>query len=77
MEKCPTNRQPPPSTNLCSSPAIASRVLVGPFADFAGMVRSVDADLQKLNIGVEMLSHETPVVLDFIQAAKLEPPDAE
>jgi transcriptional antiterminator NusG len=48
------------------------RVLIGPFVDFPGVVRAVDADLQKLNVGVEVFRRETPVVLDFTQAAKLE-----
>jgi transcription antitermination factor NusG len=66
----------PPSAVEITQPGDRVRVLVGPFADFAGVVRAVDADLQKLNVGVEVLRHETPVLLDFTQAAKLEP-DAE
>lgn len=48
------------------------RVLVGPFADFPGVVRAVEADLQKLRVGVEIFRRETPVMLDFTQAAKLD-----
>jgi transcriptional antiterminator NusG len=48
------------------------RVLVGPFADFAGVVRAVDVDLQKLNVGVEIFRRETPLVLDFTQATRLD-----
>jgi transcription antitermination factor NusG len=50
--------------------------MVGPFADFPAVIRAVDTDLQKVNVGVEIYSRETPVVLDFTQVTKLEP-DAE
>jgi transcription termination/antitermination protein NusG len=49
------------------------RVLVGPFADFPGVVRAMDTDLQRLNVGVVIFRRETPVVLDFTQATKLDP----
>ena len=69
----------PPETEDSEAPFLPGdrvRVLVGPFADFPGVIRAVDAASRKLNVGVEIFRRETPVVLDFTQATKLGP-DAE
>jgi transcription termination/antitermination protein NusG len=66
----------PPTTEDSDAPFQPGervRVLVGPFADFPGVVRAVDTDSQRLNVGVEIFGRETPVVLDFTQATKLDP----
>lgn len=47
------------------------RISDGPFADFIGVVDSVDNDRGKVNILVSFFGRETPVELDFLQVEKL------
>jgi transcriptional antiterminator NusG len=48
------------------------RVLDGPFTDFAGLVRAVDGESQRLTVTVEIFNRDTPLTLDFTQASRLE-----
>ncbi len=47
------------------------RITDGPFADFIGVVDTVDTDKGKLNVLVSFFGRETPVELDFLQVEKL------
>ena len=47
------------------------RITDGPFADFIGVVDSIDPDKGKLNVLVSFFGRETPVELDFLQVEKL------
>jgi transcription termination/antitermination protein NusG len=73
MEECPNEPPAADFNEALFQVGERVRVLIGPFADFAGVVRAVDTVLQKLNVRLELFSRETPVVLDYNQAAKLEP----
>ena len=48
------------------------RVLVGPFEDFAAVVREVIVDVRKLRVTVEIFGRDEPVDLDFNQARRLD-----
>ncbi len=47
------------------------RITDGPFADFIGVVDTIDTDKGKLNVLVSFFGRETPVELDFLQVEKL------
>lgn len=47
------------------------RITDGPFADFIGVVDSIDTDKGKINVLVSFFGRETPVELDFLQLEKL------
>ena len=54
------------------SPGDRVRILVGPFEDFAGVVREVNSELGKLTVTLEVLRREQVLNLDFSQAARLD-----
>ena len=46
------------------------RITAGPFADFMGIVDSLDQDKGKVRVLVSFFGRETPVELDFLQVEK-------
>lgn len=46
------------------------RIIEGPFADFIGMVDSIDEARTKVRVLVSFFGRETPVELDFLQVEK-------
>jgi len=49
----------------------AVKIIDGPFADFLGMVDSIDETKGKVKVLVSIFGRETPVELDFLQISKL------
>ena len=47
------------------------RITDGPFADFIGVVDTIDTDKGKVDVLVSFFGRETPVELDFLQVEKL------
>jgi len=47
------------------------RIVDGPFADFIGVVDTIDDDKGKVAVLVSFFGRETPVELDFLQVEKL------
>ena len=47
------------------------RVIGGPFENFIGTVKNIDADKGKLKVAVSMFGRETPVELEFNQVEKM------
>ena len=47
------------------------RITDGPFADFIGVVESLDTDKGKVNVLVSFFGRETPVELDLLQVERL------
>jgi len=48
------------------------RVLDGPFANFSGMVESLDREKSRVNVSVSILGRVVPVELDFSQVEKVD-----
>ena len=46
-------------------------IIDGPFAEFLGMVDSIDEAKGKVKVLVSIFGRETPVELDFLQVSKL------
>lgn len=60
-----------PVTRSGFSSGESVRVVSGPFADFIGVVDTIDSDKGKVNVLVSFFGRETPVELDFMQVEKL------
>ena len=60
-----------PKTRVGLAPGESIRITDGPFADFIGVVDSIDADKGKLNVLVSFFGRDTSVELDFLQVEKL------
>lgn len=60
-----------PKTRVGFTKGQSVRITDGPFADFIGVVDTVDTDKGKLNVLVSFFGRETPVELDFLQVEKL------
>ncbi|MBI4200899.1 MAG: transcription termination/antitermination factor NusG, partial [Chloroflexi bacterium] len=59
-----------PKTRVGFSVGDSVRITDGPFADFIGVVDSVDTDKGKVNVLVSFFGRETPIELDFLQVEK-------
>lgn len=59
-----------PRPKFTFSPGEVVRVIDGPFADFTGMVESVNFEKSKLHISVSIFGRSTPVELRFDQVEK-------
>lgn len=60
-----------PVTRVGFTKGQSVRITGGPFADFIGMVDSIDADKGKVTVLVSFFGRETPVELDFLQVENL------
>ena len=60
-----------PITRVGFTKGQSVRVTDGPFADFIGVVDSIDIDKGKVNVLVSFFGRETPVELDFLQVEQL------
>lgn len=49
----------------------AVKIIDGPFADFLGMIDTIDEEKGKVKVLVSIFGRETPVELDFLQITKL------
>ncbi|MEO8288537.1 MAG: transcription termination/antitermination protein NusG [Chloroflexota bacterium] len=49
----------------------AVKIIDGPFADFEGIVESINQEKGKVRVRVSFFGRETPVELDFLQVEKL------
>lgn len=49
----------------------AVKIIDGPFADFLGMIDTIDEEKGKVKVLVSIFGRETPVELDFLQIAKI------
>ena len=47
------------------------KIIDGPFADFEGIVESINQEKGKVRVRVSFFGRETPVELDFLQVEKL------
>ncbi len=59
-----------PQVRATFKPGQKVRIIEGPFADFIGVVDSIDEERTKLRALVSFFGRETPVELDFLQVEK-------
>jgi len=52
-------------------PGQAVKIIDGPFADFEGIVETINQEKGKVRVRVSFFGRETPVELDFLQVEKL------
>lgn len=60
-----------PTYKAAFSVGEAVKIIDGPFADFIGTVDEINEEKGRLKVLVSIFGRETPVELDFLQAAKL------
>ncbi len=59
-----------PQIRATFRPGQKVRIIEGPFADFIGVVESIDEERAKVRVLVSFFGRETPVELDFLQVEK-------
>jgi transcriptional antiterminator NusG len=60
-----------PTYKAAFSVGEAVKIIDGPFADFIGTIDEINEEKGRLKVLVSIFGRETPVELDFLQAAKL------
>ncbi len=60
-----------PKTRIGFTKGQSVRITDGPFAEFIGVVDSIDMDKGKVSVLVSFFGRETPVELDFLQVENL------
>ncbi len=60
-----------PKTRIGFTKGQSVRITDGPFAEFIGVVDSIDTDKGKVTVLVSFFGRETPVELDFLQVENL------
>ncbi len=61
----------PTKFKVTLQPGQAVKIIDGPFADFEGVVESINQEKGKVRVRVSFFGRETPVELDFLQVEKL------
>jgi transcriptional antiterminator NusG len=61
----------PTKFKVTLQPGQAVKIIDGPFADFEGIVESINQEKGKVRVRVSFFGRETPVELDFLQVEKL------
>jgi transcription termination/antitermination protein NusG len=61
----------PTKFKVTLAPGQAVKIVDGPFADFEGIVESINQEKGKIRVRVSFFGRETPVELDFLQVEKL------
>jgi transcription termination/antitermination protein NusG len=61
----------PTKFKVTLQPNQAVKIIDGPFADFEGIVESINQEKGKVRVRVSFFGRETPVELDFLQVEKL------
>jgi|694.fasta_scaffold76021_6 transcriptional antiterminator NusG len=56
-----------PKLKVSFNPGEHVRIMSGPFAEFSGIVETIDADKGKAKVIVSFFNRETPVEVDFLQ----------
>ena len=61
----------PTKFKVTLQPGQAVKIIDGPFADFEGIVETINQEKGKVRVRVSFFGRETPVELDFLQVEKL------
>ncbi len=61
----------PTKFKVTLQPGQAVKIIDGPFADFEGIIETINQEKGKVRVRVSFFGRETPVELDFLQVEKL------